>query len=585
MKSPKIPKKNIPKEYVTKALISFYAFLVVSIFYHVYFAHRLIPGVEIGSLNVGGMTYAQAKQALLNSEKAKAPNLALTFDGQVFTINGSDINLQYNWDAAVSRAYEVGRTGKIWIDTKDKLAGLVKAIYIPAFYDYDQDLFHSKFAQISGEVNQEGSNAAFIIPAPGQLESTEAIEGKEVASDTLFKMVITSFDRLDFSSKELPVKKTDPTVMKADIDPLLERAKKIIYNPLTIVYGKKQWVLTPNQMLDFMSFEKTDATKGNADITIDQPKLQAFAETLAEDVNQSPRGNVTQVDGNKVVSFEITQAGKELDFRSFTNDFNKAYFGLTSTVALTLTEIAGPSDKEHYGIFSLLGEGDSKFYGSSNERIHNLSLAASRTNGVLVPPGGIYSMNNSIGEITAQTGFDTALIIQNGRTVLGEGGGVCQTSTTLFRAVLNAGLPIVMRYPHAYRVHYYEEDSPPGFDASIFQPTLDFQFKNDTPNYVLVTSSADVSKLALSFKIYGTPDGRSVEITQPVVTNQTPPPAAKYIDDPTRPKGVQTQTDWAAWGANVSFNRTVTRDGQVIHKETFSSRYQPWQAIYLVGTK
>jgi vancomycin resistance protein YoaR len=169
--------------------------------------------------------------------------------------------------------------------------------------------------------------------------------------------------------------------------------------------------------------------------------------------------------------------------------------------------------------------------------------------------------------------------------VLGEGGGVCQTSTTIFRAVLNAGLPVVMRYPHAYRVHYYEEDSKPGIDASIFQPTLDFQFKNDTPNYILVQSSVDVPNLAMSFKIYGTPDGRSVELTEPVITNQTAPPEPLRIDDPTLKKGVVVQSDWAAWGANVSFSRTVKRGGEVLHSETFNSRYQPWRAVYQVGTK
>ena len=70
-----------------------------------------------------------------------------------------------------------------------------------------------------------------------------------------------------------------------------------------------------------------------------------------------------------------------------------------------------------------------------------------------------------------------------------------------------------------------------------------------------------------------------------VVTNQTPPPQALYQDDPTLPKGVTKQVDWPAWGANVSFNRTVTRAGQVLHTETFSSRYQPWRAVFLVGTK
>jgi len=155
----------------------------------------------------------------------------------------------------------------------------------------------------------------------------------------------------------------------------------------------------------------------------------------------------------------------------------------------------------------------------------------------------------------------------------------------MFRAILNAGLPIVSRFPHAYRVYYYELDSPVGFDASIFQPSLDLQFKNDTPAYILVQTEFDPKNYTLKFKLFGTDDGRKVEITKPVVTNVTAPPEALYQEDSTLPVGTIKQIDFAAWGANVSFTRTVTREDKELYKDTFSSRYQPWRAIYLKGTK
>ena len=239
---------------------------------------------------------------------------------------------------------------------------------------------------------------------------------------------------------------------------------------------------------------------------------------------------------------------------------------------------------EGYGIFALLGEGKSKFTGSIPGRINNLTLAAQRTSGVLVPPGDIYSFNASIGEISAATGYDTAYIISNGRTVLGEGGGVCQTSTTLFRAILNAGLPIVERHPHAYRVGYYEIDSPVGIDASVYQPSLDLRFKNDTPNYVLIEAVWDLQEQSLTFRIYGTPDGRKVEMTEPVVIGQSAPPTPLYENDASLPKGTTWQVDFAAWGAQVSFKRTVTKGGKILYEDIFTSSYQPWRAIYKVGT-
>src|SRR5205085_743367 len=128
--------------------------------------------------------------------------------------------------------------------------------------------------------------------------------------------------------------------------------------------------------------------------------------------------------------------------------------------------------------------------------------------GVLIAPGQVFSFSKAIGEVSSFTGYKQAYVIENGKTVLGDGGGVCQVSTTLFRAALNAGLPIVERHPHAYRVQYYEEDSGPGIDAAVYVPSVDLKFKNDTGHHILIQAYADVENLRLTFDLYGANDGR-----------------------------------------------------------------------------
>ncbi len=237
------------------------------------------------------------------------------------------------------------------------------------------------------------------------------------------------------------------------------------------------------------------------------------------------------------------------------------------------------------GVKELIGKGTSLFYHSISQRIFNINLAASRINGVLIAPNETFSFDKALGDVSSFTGYQQAYIIQNGKTVLGDGGGVCQVSTTFFRALLNSGLPITERNPHSYRVGYYEQDSPPGLDATIYVPSVDLRFKNDTNNYILVQTEVDSAAQRLSIFLYGSLDGRTVSLTTPVVTNRVPPPGDLYQDDPTLPKGVIKQVDFKAEGSSVSFTRDVVKNGKKIISEKFVSNYKPWQAVFMRGTK
>ena len=237
------------------------------------------------------------------------------------------------------------------------------------------------------------------------------------------------------------------------------------------------------------------------------------------------------------------------------------------------------------GIKELIGKGESTFFHSIPGRVFNVNLASSRIDGVLIAPGEVFSFNKTIGDVSSFTGYKQAYIIQNGRTVLGDGGGVCQVSTTFFRAILDAGLPIVERYAHAYRVGYYEQDSLPGIDATIFVPSVDLKFKNDTGHHILVQREIDLNNYSLKFYLYGTKDGRITTMSKPVITGQSAPPAPLYQDDPNLPLGQIQQTDFEAWGANVYFTRNVTKNGKTIISDKFTSNYRPWQAVFLRGTK
>jgi vancomycin resistance protein YoaR len=153
----------------------------------------------------------------------------------------------------------------------------------------------------------------------------------------------------------------------------------------------------------------------------------------------------------------------------------------------------------------------------------------------------------------------------------------------MFRAAFFGGFPIVERWAHAYRVSWYEP--PVGLDATVFSPSVDFKFKNDTENYLLIQTKVDLKAGTLTFSLYGTKPNRTVEMEEPIMENVIPHGPPIYTDDPTLKKGVVKQTDSAHDGADVTIWRKIIVNGQVVKREKFFSRYEPWVARYLVGTK
>jgi vancomycin resistance protein YoaR len=329
--------------------------------------------------------------------------------------------------------------------------------------------------------------------------------------------------------------------------------------------------------------------------TFSLEKLRNILNPLGKIIEKKPVDAQFKFENGRVVTFSPSEDGRSIDLIQIEKIVATKTLSIISSekpkniiVPIPIKKIKPSVTTEkanNLGIKEVIGTGTSLYQHSIPGRIFNVGLAASRINGILVAPEEIFSFNKALGDVSAFTGYKQAYVILNGRTVLGDGGGVCQVSTTLFRAILNAGLPILERQAHAYRVGYYEEDSPPGIDATVYSPSPDLKFKNDTGNYVLIQSFVDPSVLRLTFVLYGTLDGRQVNMTTPVIQSQTPPPPAVYQDDPTLPKGEIKQVDFAAWGANVYFTRQVTKNGKQIISDRFVSNYRAWQDIFLRGTK
>ena len=389
-----------------------------------------------------------------------------------------------------------------------------------------------------------------------------------------FTVIYNSEPIATFSAQALSLKYDGKTI--ADRAFLVGRSSN-----LSSRYYQKFVSLFNMQRFDFKS-----------QIEYDDSDLKDFLTLSEEKYNLPAKNALFKFEKGKVIEFRKEANGLKINSDQFLQDFDKVIINFDNDVfdnkIVLYSEIINPeiklSDINEYGIEEFIAEGESDYTHSIPQRIHNLTLAASKFNGVLIPKGKNFSFDETVGDISPLTGYQPAYIIKEGKTVLGDGGGVCQVSTTLFRAALNAGLPIIERNAHAYRVGYYENDSQPGFDATVYAPTVDLKIKNDTQGYILIETEVDTENNLLYFRLFGKKDGRRVEISKATVYDVVPPLEPKYQDDPTLKKGVVRQVDFAAGGAKAFFTYKVYQEDKLVTNDKFFSNFRPWAAVYLVGT-
>ncbi|MGH2772604.1 MAG: VanW family protein, partial [Actinomycetota bacterium] len=218
------------------------------------------------------------------------------------------------------------------------------------------------------------------------------------------------------------------------------------------------------------------------------------------------------------------------------------------------------------------------FFDSQNApRVANIDRMAQAIDGKVLRPGDSFSLNSATGPRTPENGYQEAQVIVDGELVPGIGGGVCQVATTLFNSIFNAGLEVLERSNHSLHISKY----PIGRDATVSFGQQDLRFRNDTEYGILLKTS--VSAKAMTVDVYSSPLGRVVEAVASEPRNPKAP-ATKFVDDPALPAGQEAVSEEGKPGFDITVTRKVTKDGKVIHSDTFVSKYKAWKKIVRRGT-
>jgi vancomycin resistance protein YoaR len=577
------------------------ALLLSLVLYQVVFLHRVYIGVSTMGVELGGMTRKEAEIAVARrADSYLAFPVTLRYGDRQWTLTARQAGATMDVAAMVDRAFSLGRDADVPGNLRRQWTAAWDSAEIEPIIRYDTGPANMSLAQIAQMVNRPARDAQLLIHSDLRVEATPPQTGLtldlQATRSVLHRQALSG----DTTPVDLVIHETPPAV--TEVEEARRLAQALLSGPLTFSFYPHEvdpyagdetyeWSLSPAQLADMVLVTEEIQPNGVGRVWLApiQDKWAAYLNQLAQEIERpvlNARFEVNPETGELAV-LEPSQSGWKLDLDQAMARVAALPTQPTSHVRLpvAVTPPAVPmQEAQAMGFTHLVVEAPSYFKGSSEARIHNIRRAAMKFHGIVVPPGEVFSFNEYLGPVTADEGFEDSLIIAGDRTAVGIGGGVCQVSTTAFRAAFFGGYEIVERWAHGYRVSWYEIASGPGMDATIYNPGVDFKFRNDTQHYLLIQTEVDEDSGTLTFRFYGTPTDREVTMDGPFEENVVPHGPDIYQEDPSLPKGSVEQVDWAKDGVDVTVRRTVTEAGKVIHQDTFFSRYKPWRARYLVGT-
>lgn len=571
------------------------ALMLVLLTYQIGIAGRVVPGVFAGGVALGGMTRDEAILALQDAFTYDDNTVfTLRLDEQFWQVSAADLGVSLDAPAMVEAALALGHGGNPAQNLLTQAQIWLRGGVVAPMVRYDEARAQAQLEQIAQAVNVAPQNATLRLDGINVL-SEAGSPGRTLDIDTALSQLQAQILALQ-PGGEIALSVTEYAPALASLDDTSAYLSVALSAPIALTATDAQgqplgpWMLSPEQIAPLLRAEP-DA-QGQYQISVDLAPLAAELERLAPGlIVPAQNGMFTFNDETRELEAIVPAVhGRQLDVPETLRRMEAAVFDAQNrTVEIAFSEklpiYHNNITAAELGITELVSSSRTFYTGSTANRRKNIEVGATFYNGLIVAPGETFSFNAIIGDISAERGFVEGAIIFGGRTVTGIGGGVCQVSTTVYRAAFFGGYPIVERYSHGYRVGYYElGGAGPGLDAAIFTPTADFKFVNDTDYHLLIETEFMPEADAIEFRFYSTNPGRTVEVSQPILRNETQPLNPQYEVNPNLQPGQQLQVDWAQSGGDVIITRVI-RDlqGNILERRDYGTFYQPWGAIVQVA--
>ncbi|MBO9322767.1 MAG: peptidoglycan binding domain-containing protein [Roseiflexus sp.] len=554
---------------------------------------RIYPNVSIQGIAVGEMTPEQAESALRSRYAAflRQP-VVITYGDRQWTPTLDELGMTFDFRGAVDAAYNAGRGRGVVDDVRELAAIWQHGLDVPLHVSYDETRAQAYLTQLAREIERAPADAQVRLDG-AQIAIVGAVIGRQVLVDATLAHVSQQLQAfvpamIPLQTREIPPRLDDATVAAARA-----QIETILQGPLTLRVGKNEYKWTVADLADMIIINRVPSAEGDRiAVTLDQDMIARRIRQIADETEKpGTRPRVAWNNGD----LKIVKPGKpglRLDEVRARDMVIAAVMGRDRTLELPMVPTDPPvteANLHQLGIRELVSIGKSDFTGSAAYRVHNIGVGMQLLNGLLIAPGEEFSFNKNIGQINAANGFvEGAAIIQN-RTQQEFGGGICQDSTTMFRAAFWAGLPITERWGHSFYISWYDKyalgprGNGPGLDATIFTGGPDLKFINDTGAWLLIQAWSNPKTGVAQIELYGTKPNRTVDLTHKVYDHVPAPTEPVFVADPKVPRGTIKHTDKARGGMTIDVYRLVVENGAPRPPELFRTRFRPWPNIYTLN--
>ena len=538
---------------------------------------ELAAGTEVAGVEVGGLTNRQAVAKLdALFEQQSGDPVEFVVGNTSYSFAANQLGVQPDWSAAVAAASRAGDGFGPVRGFRRLRARVFGAEVLPRLAVSNAALEYA-LDQIADDVNRRPRDAA-IVRRGLRFRVTPEQAGLRLDREPAAEVVVRALGQVERipGATMLPVKVTTPRVSAEMLTVVAARARTAVSAPIVLRSAKRSFRLPRWRIAEILSVPSGGATR----LGIGGRAADVYFRSLSHNIGRAPRDAGFAVYGESV---QVVPArdGLELNVPKAAHAILRAAARPTNRVAQLTVARAVPerstAEALAMGIDRRMASYKT-YYSGTTDRITNLQLGVSALDNTFVRPGGTFSLNEAIGERTVERGFRPAPVIIGNEYAEEVGGGTSQVATTAFNAAWEAGLEISERHPHSLYISRYQL----GRDATVYWPSLDLKFVNDTDTWILVKGFAEGD--GISIAIYGGEERRVESSASPlVVTGRVP---IERIEDPTLVKGERVVEEEGAAPSRTSATRKVyNADGELIRSETWPTSYDGQDRIVRVGTK